>query len=266
MLVYYALKYGKDVLFSIGIDVFENNTKLKCIKKDDLLDLYPNKLSDKIDMILENLSRIYLSYGEPIFFGKNENIFKGHNFYNIFFAEDDKSSWGLFQMMCDSGYITDYKGSMSNDGSYKILTSKAWSRIEELSRNVDNKQIFIAMSYSNDAHIQNARKDIKNAIKESDYKPLILDEEEYNNFIPSEIEYEIKKSKSVIVDLTDCNNGAYFEAGYALGFGKEVIQICEKSKFGVDGHFDVKQINSILWEDTNDLKKKLIARINATIK
>jgi len=77
--------------------------------------------------------------------------------------------------------------------------------------------------------------------------------------------YEIREARFVIAELTGHNNGAYFEAGYALGFGKDVIQICQKSKFNEDGHFDVKQVNSVLWDDTDDLTKKLILRIKATI-
>ena len=92
-----------------------------------------------------------------------------------------------------------------------------------------------------------------------------MDEIEHNHQIVPEMLYEIREAKFVIAELTGHNNGAYFEAGYALGLGKEVIQICSKSKFGEDGHFDVKQINTILWDDTDDLIKKLVARIKATI-
>jgi len=55
------------------------------------------------------------------------------------------------------------------------------------------------------------------------------------------------------------------EAGYALGFGKEVIQVCNKSKFSEDGHFDVKQINTVMWDNQEDLFSRLNARIKATI-
>ena len=92
-----------------------------------------------------------------------------------------------------------------------------------------------------------------------------MDEIEHNHQIVPEMLYEIREARFVIAELTGHNNGAYFEAGYALGFGKDVIQVCQKSKFGEDGHFDVKQVNSVLWENTDDLTTKLIARIKATV-
>ena len=93
-----------------------------------------------------------------------------------------------------------------------------------------------------------------------------MDEIEHNHQIVPEMLYEIRQAKFVIAELTGHNNGAYFEAGYALGNGKEVIQLCRKDKFGEDGHFDVKQVNTILWEDTKDLQERLKNRIRATMK
>ena len=64
-------------------------------------------------------------------------------------------------------------------------------------------------------------------------------------------------------DLTHKNNGAYFEEGYAMGLGKKVIQLCKK---GVELHFDIAQINTIMWEDEKDIPLRLKNRIEATIK
>ena len=66
----------------------------------------------------------------------------------------------------------------------------------------------------------------------------------------------------MVVDLTNKNNGAYFEEGYAMGLGKDVIQICQKD---VKLHFDIAQKNTIMWEDENDIIEKLANRIKATI-
>ena len=70
-------------------------------------------------------------------------------------------------------------------------------------------------------------------------------------------------SRFVVVDLTHRNNGAYFEEGYAMGLGKTVIQLCKK---GVELHFDIAQINTIMWEDEKDIPLRLKNRIEATIK
>ena len=109
------------------------------------------------------------------------------------------------------------------------------------------------------------REAIKNALIKCGYIPRIMDEIEHNHQIVPEMLYEIREARFVVAELTGHNNGAYFEAGYALGNGKDVIQVCQKSKFGEDGHFDVKQVNTILWDTPEELTTRLIARIKATI-
>ena len=145
----------------------------------------------------------------------------------------------------------------------KILSS-GWAKIENIEQNDNEKKnVFIAMSF--DSSMNGVRETIKKAIISNGYNPRIMDEIEHNHQIVPEMLYEIRQAKFVIAELTGHNNGAYFEAGYALGVGKEVIQICRKDTFGIDGHFDVKQVNTILWEDYDDLFKRLDARIKTTM-
>lgn len=92
-----------------------------------------------------------------------------------------------------------------------------------------------------------------------------MDEIEHNHQIVPEMLYQIREARFIVADFTNHNNGAYYEAGYALGLGKEVIHVCNKARFGEDGHFDIKQINTVLWEEPDDLRTKLSARIKATI-
>jgi len=114
-------------------------------------------------------------------------------------------------------------------------------------------------------HTKNIREKIRQGIKEAKYEPRFMDEIEHNNQIVPEILYEIRKSKFIIAELTGHNNGAYYEAGYAAGLGKEVIHICSKETFGSDGHFDVKQKSNILWNNENEIPDLLYKRIEATI-
>ena len=138
-------------------------------------------------------------------------------------------------------------------------------RIDALQKNSTKttKNVFVAMSFA--PEMKDVREAIKEALFTCGYTPRIMDEIEHNHQIVPEMLYEIREARFVVAELTGHNNGAYFEAGYALGHGKEVIQICQKSKFGEDGHFDVKQVNTVLWETTEDLTTRLIARIKATI-
>lgn len=80
----------------------------------------------------------------------------------------------------------------------------------------------------------------------------------------------------MVADLTGYRGGVYFEAGFAKGLGKPVIFTCRKDWF--DGvlssegkpikekvHFDINHQNIIVWENPEDLKKRIVNRIRATI-
>ena len=93
------------------------------------------------------------------------------------------------------------------------------------------------------------REKLKEGIREAGYEPIIMDEVEHNHQIVPEMLYQIKNSKFIIAELSHHNNGAYYEAGYALGLGKEVIHICKKSELTSGLHFDVAQVNTIVYDD-----------------
>ena len=112
---------------------------------------------------------------------------------------------------------------------------------------------------------------VKDAISKCGYEPMIIKDKEHSGYIPLEIEYEISTSLALIADLTEQNNGVYFETGYARGKKVPVILTCEKNenKDSEKIHFDVAQINTIFWElkedNLEELKKALERRILATL-
>ncbi len=124
----------------------------------------------------------------------------------------------------------------------------------------ESRKVFIAMWF--DDSMQKARKNIMNAIKECGYDPLLIDIKEHNNQIVPEIFKEIEESEFIIADLTGHRGGVYYEAGYAMAKGKQVILSCKE---GERTHFDVAQINTIYWKDEDDLCERLKKRIKATI-
>lgn len=133
--------------------------------------------------------------------------------------------------------------------------------LEECERMLGNiKKVFIAMSF--DESMNKARGQIRAAIKECGYEPMIINMKEHNNQIVPEIFKEIEDSKFVVADLTGNKGGVYYEAGYAVAKNKELILCC---KAGKKPHFDVAQINTIFWKNEQELKEKLVKRIKATI-
>lgn len=155
-------------------------------------------------------------------------------------------------------------------GAY-IITATGWKQIEELrKKHVTKKQAFVAMEFG--GHTVQIREGFREAIVASGYAMCAIDEKEHNNQIVPEIFYEIERSKFVVVDVTYPNYGAYYEAGYAYGLGKEVIVCCSKEAFdNKDGthirpHFDISQKSMVIWDDIEDLKIRLTRRIQATVK
>lgn len=142
------------------------------------------------------------------------------------------------------------------------LSSKAYDAIYKYQKeHENNKNVFVAMKFGEET--QTLREKIKEGL--AGYNVRIMDEIEHNHQIVPEMLYEIRNSRFVVAELSNHNNGAYYEAGYALGLGKEVIHICKKSELSNGLHFDVAQVNTIVYDDINEIPKRLKKRIQATV-
>ena len=217
---------------------------------------YPASLSEKADRVLMNLYKLNPEYSDV--FTILDTPFRAV-FSN---SENEDSYLGFLSILCDLGYLKEIQSQI-----YKI-SSKGLQRIEELSRGGNFlNQGFIAMSFDTSlAYIAEA---IKKAITESNYFPMIINEKEHNNQIVPEIMHEIDNSRFLVMDVTKQNFGAYYEAGYALGKGKQVIICCKKDVFDNSEskpHFDIVQKSIVVWKDEKDLVEKLKKRIKATVK
>ena len=173
-------------------------------------------------------------------------------------------------------YFVDYlkeKGWIRNalttlDGFIGIGVSvDGYSRIAEAETNVDSAQAFVAMWF--DSQMDTVyEQGIKLAIKDAGYKPLRIDHKLDLNKIDDEIIAEIRRSRFLVADFTQGDDGArggvYFEAGFALGLDLRVIYTCRRNM--VDKlAFDTRQYNHILWDTTEDLRIGLKNRIEAWI-
>lgn len=230
---------------------------------------YPKDFSEKVDMILCALADKTKYLGQKLKLSQKEAIILcfGCSYDDNF----EISGSYLTQARFFYDYLKKYEYIQYvyihyDDFPYDCsLMPEAWKRIDQLHKysNQNSRTAFIAMSFDKD--METVRENIKAAISGCGYDAVIMDEVEHNGQIVPEMLYQIRQAKFVVADLTKHNNGAYYEAGYALGIGKPVIQLCKKADFGKDGHFDVKQICTILWESESEIKDKLVARIKATI-
>lgn len=166
-------------------------------------------------------------------------------------------------------YLTEKKwliGRVHDDGSFHVeVTVDGFGHIAEQATNVDLAQAFVAMWF--DPSMDEAyRLSIEPAISEAGYKALRIDQKLHNNKIDDEIIAEIRRSKFLVADFTQGDDGArggvYYEAGFAQGLGLKVIFTCRKD--AIDKvHFDTNHYNHVVWATPAELFKGVKDRILA---
>jgi nucleoside 2-deoxyribosyltransferase len=108
------------------------------------------------------------------------------------------------------------------------------------------------------------RKAIKAACKSTGFEPILIDEVPTNNTINDAMINEIKSCRFCIADLSKGRNAVYWESGFALGLGKQVILTCQESDQD-EIAFDTMAFPRIIYKDVQQLEKLLIDRIKARL-
>lgn len=221
---------------------------------------FPNKFMDKTARALVNLSIVFPEYKYP--------LQKDPSYYRIIFDKDERNETCYMGVMYDFLLELGYLAELENSYNLFFISSEGWKKIDELTINKkESNQGFIAMSFKDET--KSIREAFRKAIIDSGYSVSIIDEKEHNNQIVPEIFHEIEKSKFVVVDVTFPNYGAYYEAGYAMALGKQVIMCCRKTEFDngtTRPHFDVAQKSMVVWKDEEELIERLMKRIEATVR
>lgn len=122
--------------------------------------------------------------------------------------------------------------------------------------------VFVSMPMNRDKYdcVDQIRQGTKAAIEETGNEAYYVDLDVHNGNISDKIVEEIRNCKFLVADFTCQNTGVYYEVGYAKGIGKTVIYSCRQDDF-VNVHFDIKQIQFVLWTDEKDLEVKLKEQI-----
>lgn len=237
---------------------------------------YPKSFSEKVDLFLLDLYKKTKYMGEIIHIDPLEQsvafFFDNHN--ELIFEERDNHVNFL------NSYLREQE-LLSNEGAFEefCLAPKGYQRVDELQKNMvdDTKNVFVSMAFNDNT--KDTREAIRNGIINAGYSPEFIDEIIHNHQIVPEMFRLIRECRFLILDITDPNYGAYYEAGYALGLGKEVIICCSKEKFikkyetdeeikyqkYLKPHFDIAQKQILIWDDHKDLTLKLSEWIKAII-
>jgi len=258
------LKYplGRAIL-SHAVFKMHKKTKARLLTQSNVEDILKNNhlpsVSEQIENLIIYLGDHHLIPGEDISFKHDEFIAPSG-------AVSGANESFLLQSMDGEGILKcDYHA----QGGTIVITYKGWEFYDNLKRGaINSRKAFMAMPFG-DERLDNIFNNVfKKAVEETGYVLFRLDEVEKAGLIDDNMRVAIATSRFLIAELTNNNNGAYWEAGYAEGLGKPVIYTCERSSFEKNKtHFDTNHHLAVLWDENglDDASKKLKSTIRATL-
>jgi len=233
---------------------------------DEFLARWPKGVGETLDRILCNLGRSPSSPGMPYRLGPRD--FSADNCLPALFAQMAHEAKYYLQALAEQGLILDYPAQQE-----VLLTPAGWARIEELQRGRSSPQkpAFVAMWFGDNERAETTafmadvyEQHLKPAIEKAGYRAERADLMPHNDFVMDKVLGMIRVAPFVVADFTGNRNGVYFEAGFARGREIHVIHSCRRSHFE-QAHFDIKQINTIVWDTPEQLAEALYHRIVGTL-
>ncbi|WP_372518985.1 hypothetical protein [Candidatus Ruminimicrobiellum ovillum] len=130
------------------------------------------------------------------------------------------------------------------------FTFGGWIEYEKLKIGKTNSnKAFLAMQFESEFITDDLINKMKNSLEKIGYQLESLQDRQQAGLIDDHLRQRIKSSKFLIVDLSDTNNGAYWEGGYGEGLGKPVIYICDKGQFDKNkSHFDTNHHLTVMYD------------------
>jgi hypothetical protein len=146
------------------------------------------------------------------------------------------------------------------------LTAKGWKRFEDLRlAHISSRFAFFARQFNNPDLDRLFDTCLAKAVRDTGYELRIATQRA--GLIDAVIEDEIRRCRFVVADLSNKNDGAYWEAGFAEGLGKPVIYICraaDESGKEVAVHFDANHRNTVKWDLA--APESFVTRLKAVIR
>jgi len=197
-------------------------------------------------------------------------------------ARSFASCYWILSQCNNLGWFDHYDEFMGGGRAYSANCSftvsyDGWVRYYELNHlEKSSKQAFMAMSFGNDDLREKILPSIKSACSKAGFELLAVNEKRQAGLIDDKIRVDIRNSRFLVVDLSDQNQGAYFEAGFAEGLGKPVFYICDEEVFNLHHnrengektvHFDVEHHDIIQWNKSvpEIAAEELLASIRNTL-
>ena len=138
------------------------------------------------------------------------------------------------------------------------LSSLGWEYYRDLTGGGSlSNRAFMAMKFD-DQELNTALIEIfKPAAQAAGFELNPVNDNSEPGLIDLRIRNAIRRSRIVFADLTHSNQGVYWEAGFAEGYGIPVVYLCKEVKWNAEKtHFDVNHCTHILWDPKNPGKCK----------
>lgn len=235
----------KRILISYGIRQLQKNTDRPVVNIHIIEKLLEGKLPTFQEQVKNFLDLLRQNVNAP---GEQFRV-EGDSQISIVGSPSIQAYEALIKHLVNSGKIEALlsKAIGNHVNGYVSFTGDGWLEYEA---QLENKNLlvpaFMAMDFKN-PHVEIIFKDV--------YKPLCLEfrfdlniVDKKAGIIDVRIREQIKESKLLIADLSDDNNGAYWEAGIAEGREIPVIYSCERKKFAeLKTHFDTNHLTTAMW-------------------
>ncbi len=149
-------------------------------------------------------------------------------------------------------------------GGNHVITPAGWDRLTPPGGRGEPGACFVAMA--SDPKLSPLYDEcIQPVVSGLGFTVIRVDRVEHNGNINDLIIAELRRCQFLIADFTFQRYGVYFEAGYAMALGREVVFTCRADEFTKGVHFDTRPYNHIRWTEPSDLKDPLRSRILATV-
>lgn len=239
---------------------FQNQT-IQIVSLEMIEQWYPRTPTQISKLFVKFLFERQSHFGQK--FSETDFDFYFLTFSPRFLQEEERDENRKFVMdyLQKNGLVT--KEAKLDEPLSWCLTEKGMDLADEEERPEANKDAFIAIKFDDNL---DRIKAIESAISSCGYHPVIMTELQTNDWIMPEIFHQIKQCRFLVADFSLPCDGAYYEAGYGLALGKDVIHLYDsREKDHNPLHFDIAQKSTIMYKDLDELTRKLTDRIRATI-
>lgn len=224
-----------------------------------------NRIEEKIQKLLLHLRAKTEYFGQEIELGDVETVVP------LAYTKNSKELIALFSLITEKKLAkVVVNTNEKDDGLQRVritLSANGWDITNSLEKkNKESEQGFVAIQF--DLTTKSRIIAIKDAIAETGYKPICIEDEIFSEKIFDKALGEIRKSRFVVVDLTGDRGSVFFEAGFTYGLGIEIIYVYkegEDKKKNPSLEFYARHHQCYKYIDEVDLKEKVKNAINGRI-